>query len=283
MRFKNTSRFDDAFLRHAVEWCREFVELPASALIEARFGRRSRVGGFNGRCWYICQRSRILVGVPDKPGSYPREGYKYPGRKSEIYRGPDYPDEIANLICIITHELWHARENYRATESGEVGTMAAERRVAVEFAAKRSELLPTWGEPYRTKGNRSAAKRARADVSLWDLSELDFTELKRAVLAIIDEDDVDEFLFGERWDDDDDGVPHDSIPGLAAFLDARHEQRVDLWGEARSAAVRKLRVCLIRLGLYRPCEGDTLSKAFTLDGIAYEYDHNAMKRLEGKG
>lgn len=146
MKLKNTTHWDDKFLRRMISWCCKQIGYSPRNIWIAEFGKKKR-GSFTGTAWWRCKRIRIVIGPAT---SFPVEPYLYPGRKSKAFMSPKFNDQLDALVGITAHEIVHLlRKN-----GGERYTRHWERKCVQLFNENRSKLLAEWEfgltDPIRT-------------------------------------------------------------------------------------------------------------------------------------
>ena len=171
MKIKNNTDWPDYFLRRLVTWCCKELGLPARYLKRADFGKRTR-GPYNGCAWLGSRRMRVVIGPPNE---FPTKGRPYPGRTSEVFRDPDYADQLEALIGVTAHEIQHhvAYSQRRVSRYGERATTHAEHKIIECFRPQRDALVATWSmepkrlDPKKTRQEKNEA-HARKMLERWE-------------------------------------------------------------------------------------------------------------------
>lgn len=144
MKLKNSTDFDDKFLRRMVSWCCKELDMPVKTVQSATFTNTKRI--WRGRAFI--ERKAILcrVGAMLEPRTDNRPGMD----------GVTLADRLEVLVYLTAHELYHlaaewvphhkqrTRRGYSG--SGEAITRSVGKRVMLAFRESRDRLLAEWSE-----------------------------------------------------------------------------------------------------------------------------------------
>jgi hypothetical protein len=145
VKLKNTTDYEDRFLRRMVAWCCRQLEMPVKYVRGARFGNARHFWG--GLAYLDCRRIGVRVGSP-KNCDQPLKHYKFRDGFQVVTN-----NRLEVLLLTTAHELAHldAYRRKNMTRGNGRGHGGSERyiegraaQVLEAFRAMRAELLSSW-------------------------------------------------------------------------------------------------------------------------------------------
>ena len=170
MKLKNSTTFENHFLRRMVAWCAKQVEYPVSKVREAQFRNRTR-RSYSGHAY----GSRRIVCSIGPASRFPLLPDSRPGMSNEIVA-----DREEALIAVTAHELTHLHQYLFRRDTGkkrwsELDARWHEVKALREFRANRDALLAEWSKAPAAKVAKpkpsiveKRAAKAAADLARWN-------------------------------------------------------------------------------------------------------------------
>lgn len=162
MKLKNTTNFDDMFLRRMTVWISKTIDLPVRAARAVEFRNAAR--RTSGTAWPWRGEIVVRLRTTEVPEAYE---YTAHGIKRR------YSSRLELLVGITAHELAHLRQWVeRGNKYDKNGSVEPEAERACVFAldafrSNHDELLAEWGAPTKrkpTKPKPSAAQRREGNI-----------------------------------------------------------------------------------------------------------------------
>lgn len=169
MELKNTTDFEDWFIRRMISWvCKsEYIDWSVKKINKVIVRNRNR-GRYSGRAWPWARRIVLSIGTARVFSPYIRDEHGHPIRDEEaIKKGrplherfkvgePDLDERIKLLVELTAHEVGHLTQIVKPRRRGKYSEREVDwkaDRVVEDFLEKREELIAAWGVPpvYATK------------------------------------------------------------------------------------------------------------------------------------
>jgi hypothetical protein len=153
MKLKNTTDYDDHFLRRLTAWVCKQCGMPVKQLLHAEFRNAKGWHAYTGTAW----TARFVVRIgSDK--CFPTQPDGRPGMSNEVFA-----DRLEGLVAITAHEVEHlAQRNQRRQSTlrrvrGRLERVTRAREIAVLrlFRQHRDELVAKWSQSPKKRERRA--------------------------------------------------------------------------------------------------------------------------------